>query len=73
MEIPCRPDCPKRRAACHSVCPEYKDFRVFLDRKNEAIRQDREIFAYTRIRNARIERSTRNFKIKRGDDGGGMG
>jgi hypothetical protein len=52
------------------VCPEYKAYRVFLDKKNEAIRQDREVFAYTRIRNARIERSARNFKIKRGDGGG---
>jgi len=70
MEIPCRPDCPNRRPACHSVCPEYKAYRKYLDDKNEAIRQDREVFAYTRIRNARIERSARNFKIKRGDGGG---
>ena len=73
MEIPCKPDCPHRRASCHSVCPEYKAYRKYLDEKNEAIRQDMEVAAYIGIRNAMIERSARNFKIKRGDDGGGMG
>ena len=70
MEIPCKPDCPKRNATCHSVCPEYKAYRVFLDKKNEVIRQDMEVPAYIKIRSARIERSVRNFKIKRGESGG---
>ena len=72
MEIPCRPDCPRRRAACHSVCPEYKAYRKYLDEKNEAIRQGNEVYAYCKIRSAKIERRMREFKINRGGDGGGM-
>ncbi len=25
-ENPCKPDCPKRNATCHSNCPEYYKF-----------------------------------------------
>ena len=66
MEIPCRPDCPKRRVACHSVCPLYQEYRAYLDEKNEYIRQDNEIYGYKKVKNDRIERRMRRIK-KRGD------
>ena len=34
---PCKPDCPKRNAECHSLCPEYKEWRADKDKDNEAI------------------------------------
>jgi hypothetical protein len=69
MEIPCKPDCPNRRAACHSVCPEYKAFRKYLDEKNEEIRKGNEVFNYNGIRKARIKEIMRRIN-KRGGDGG---
>ena len=35
--VPCKPDCPKRNATCHSWCPDYKKWRVEKDKENEAI------------------------------------
>lgn len=70
MEIPCRPDCPHRRPACHSVCPEYKAYRKYLDDKNEAVRKDMEVFVYNGIRKARFKEITRRFKMNRGGGGG---
>jgi hypothetical protein len=32
---PCKPDCPKRNATCHSLCPKYKEWRAEKDRENE--------------------------------------
>lgn len=26
MKHPCKPDCPKRSADCHSICPDYRDY-----------------------------------------------
>ena len=66
MEIPCKPDCPKRRVACHAVCQDYKAYRKYLDEKNEFLRQDNEIYGYKKIKNDRIERRMRRYK-KRGD------
>lgn len=34
---PCKPDCPKRNAECHSLCPDYKEWRVEKDADNEKI------------------------------------
>lgn len=34
---PCKPDCPKRNAECHSTCPEYKTFREEKDIENDKI------------------------------------
>ena len=34
---PCKPDCPKRNATCHSLCPEYKEWRAEKDKENEQI------------------------------------
>jgi hypothetical protein len=41
---PCAKDCPKRNATCHSVCPDYKEWRAKKDRENEAKRKEKEIF-----------------------------
>ena len=34
---PCKPDCPKRNAECHSICPKYKEWRAEKDEENEQI------------------------------------
>lgn len=36
-DSPCKPDCPKRNAECHSNCPDYKKWRVEKDADNEKI------------------------------------
>ncbi len=36
---PCKPDCPKRNATCHSLCPEYKEWRAEKDKDNEQIQK----------------------------------
>ena len=62
MEIPCRPDCPRRRADCHPGCPEYKEFRASLDRQNAEKRKERDVYAYRKQRReqiAEIERANR--------------
>ena len=66
MKNPCDPNCPKRRAACHSVCPLYQEYRAYLDEKNKSIRQYNAIYGYKKAKNDRIERRMRRIK-KRGD------
>ena len=38
---PCQPDCPKRNAECHSVCPDYKEWRTEKDADNEKINKNK--------------------------------
>jgi hypothetical protein len=38
---PCKPDCPKRNAECHSLCPEYKKWRIEKDADNERINKNK--------------------------------
>ena len=42
-ECPCK-GCvpPKRNAECHSICPEYKEWKAAETQKNEKIREIRE-------------------------------
>jgi hypothetical protein len=32
MEYPCK-DCIRRNIGCHSSCPDYKEFKIQLERK----------------------------------------
>ena len=31
MKSPCKRDCPRRNAECHSTCEDYKKYRVKCD------------------------------------------
>ena len=47
---PCKPDCPKRNAECHSLCPEYKEWRAerdnFNEQKNKIKKSERDYYAH---------------------------
>jgi hypothetical protein len=40
MENPCRKDCPRRSPVCHSSCPDYDEYREFLERKKAMIKKN---------------------------------
>jgi hypothetical protein len=60
---PCKPDCPKRNAECHSLCPEYKEWRAEKDKDNEQINKTKT--AEWNFTDSRIKRAVKSAK-KRG-------
>ena len=53
-------DCPKRKVNCHAKCPEYADYRKWLDELNEK-RKDYDTYAYI-IKSTLKRRKKRNEK-----------
>jgi hypothetical protein len=51
---PCKPNCPRRSATCHSECPDYKDYRQSLDDENAKKRHKTHTECYIVERNKRI-------------------
>jgi hypothetical protein len=48
-KISCCKECepPKRHSGCHATCPEYRDERAELDRRNEEHRRKEAVKRYT--------------------------
>lgn len=57
MDIPCHKHCPDRAVGCHISCERYKEYRNYLDEKNEQIRKENILIGYEgrRRRNKDVE------------------
>lgn len=60
QEHPCRQDCPQRRAGCHAVCRDYKDYEADKRRRYDAEERARQAHAL----NAAAERRTTEERNK---------
>ena len=71
QEHPCRQDCPQRRAGCHAVCRDYKDYEADKRRRYDAEERARQAHAL----NAAAERwgVAEQKKRKKGDRKYGQG
>ena len=63
---PCKPDCPKRSATCHGNCPDYAEYRQFIDEVNRIRFKEKEQKRLMTEHNFALAKKIKNRNGERG-------